>query len=146
MPGWHDLFADLICCWVYSRLPDMKARWSIAGALFLALVLAPSASRASARPKSAPSCDVARPRVHSTKAGKRTGANLVQLAASGPSHHAPAPRLHRTRGKKISVQGSTILALQCFAATRFLVPDTLSGRLMMDGPNPSRGPPLQFSL
>jgi hypothetical protein len=39
-----------------------------------------------------------------------------------------------------------MLALQCFAAPRFLVPDALSGLQLMDGPNPSRGPPSQFSL
>ena len=124
----------------------MKTRWSIAGVLLFALVLAPTALRASARTKGAPSCHVAMGQFHSVDEGKRTGVSLVQLVASRRGQHSPAPRLHRIRGKKINVQGSTILALQGIAATRFLVPDISSGLQSIDGPNPSRGPPSQFSL
>lgn len=124
----------------------MKTRWSIAGVLLFALVLAPTALRASAGPKGAASCHVAMGQLHSPDAGGRTGVSLVQLVASQRGQHTPAPRLHRIRGKKINVQGSTIPALQCIAATRFLVPDASSGLQIIDGPNPSRGPPSQFSL
>jgi hypothetical protein len=123
----------------------MKTRWSIAGALLFALVLAPSALRASAKPMAVSSCQVSKTQFHANSAGKRTGGNLVQLA-SAPSHHTPAPRLHRIRGKKINVQGSTILALRCFAASRYLVQDASSELQIIDGPNPSRGPPSQLSL
>jgi hypothetical protein len=124
----------------------MKTRWSIAGALLFALVWAPSALRASAKPMAVSSCHVSKSRFHSNNAGKRTRENLVQLVASAPSHHTPAPRMHRIRGKKINVQGSTILALRCFAASRYLVLDASSDLQNIDGPNPSRGPPSQFSL
>jgi hypothetical protein len=128
------------------KVPCMKTRWSIAGALLFALVLAPSALRASARPIGSSSCHVSKARFHSDSAAKRTRENLVQLVASAPSHHTPAPRLHRIRGKKINVQGSTILALRCFAASRYLVQDASSELQIIDGPNPSRGPPSQLSL
>jgi hypothetical protein len=144
--GPHDLIADSICGWVYSGLSNMKARWSIAGALLFAHLVAPSALWASARLMGPSACHVAKPQVHTNDASTRKGGNLVRLVSSGPSHHTPAPRLHRIRGKKIGVQGSTILALECFAATRLLVPDSSSGLQDIDGPNPSRGPPSHYSL
>jgi hypothetical protein len=106
----------------------MKTRWSIAGALLFALVLAPSALRASARPIGSSSCHVSKARFHSDSAAERTRENLVQLVASAPSHHTPAPRLHRIRGKKINVL------------------DASSELQIIDGPNPSRGPPSLLSL
>lgn len=139
-------FADSICCWVYSRLPTVKTRWSIAGTLLFVLALAPFAMLASARPMGASSCHLADPRSHSNIAGKRKGGNLVQLVASRPGHHTPAPRLHRIRGKRINVQGNAILALQCFTTIRVVVQEATSGLRIMDGPNPSRGPPSQLSL
>ncbi len=142
----HDSIAESICCWVYSRLPNMKNRWSIAAALLFALMLAPTALRASTAPMRAPSCHVSKAQFHSDRPGRLTGRSLVQLLASRPGQHTPAPRLHRTRGKKINIQGSTILALQCFTATRFVAADASSGLQIIDGPNPSRGPPSQHPL
>jgi hypothetical protein len=125
----------------------MKVRFSIAGALLFVLVLAPTALRASARSMRVPPCRVAKTQRHINGAGTSNAVHLVQLVAPGPGHHhTPAPRLHRIRGKKINVQGSPLPLLQSFAATRYLVPDTLFGRQNMDGPNPSRGPPSPISL
>lgn len=136
----HDSIAGSICCWVYSRLPNMKARWSIAGALLFALMLAPSALRASTAPMGASSCPASKAQF----AGKPAAGSLVELLPSRPGQYSPAPRLHRLRGKRINVQNSAIQALHCFVALRFLVPDALSGPQVIDGPNPSRGPPLQL--
>jgi hypothetical protein len=70
----------------------------------------------------------------------------MQSLASVPGHQTPAPRLHRTRGKKINIDGSVILALKCIVATHDPVADTWLSQLDPDGPNPSRGPPSQISL
>ena len=140
------MIADSICCSVYSDFPSMKTRWSIAGALLFALVLGPFALRASARPMAASSCDQAKSQLRINPPGSRTGGTLIQLVASVPGHQAPTPRLHRNRGKKINIDGSAIPALQPVAATCYLAPGTSFVQLDPDGPNPSRGPPSQFSL
>ena len=124
----------------------MKIRWSIAGALLFALVLGPSALQASARPATGSSCHLARSPLRISQPGSRTGWAAIQLVASVPGHQAPAPRLHRNRGKKINIDGSVIPALQPVAATGYLAPGTSFVQQDPDGPNPSRGPPSHFSL
>lgn len=124
----------------------MKIRWSIAGALLFALVLGPCALQASARPAAASSCHLAKAQLRINQPGSRTAGAAIQLVASVPGHQAPAPRLHRNRGKKINIDGSVIPALQPVAATCYLTPGTSFVPQDPDGPNPSRGPPSQFSL
>ena len=122
----------------------MKVRWSIAGAVLFALTLALSALPASARPVRAASCHVVKPQFRSINGRFRY--SRYQLVGHVPRHHAPAPRLHRIRGKRINIQGSTAPDLQRYAETRILVPGASSGTQTMEGPNPSRGPPSQVSL
>lgn len=125
----------------------MKARSFIVRALLFALVLAPSALRTSARPLGASSCGIAKPQLRANPVGGRTAAGaLDQLVASTPSHHAPAPRLHRIRGKKISMQGGLGPTPRSCTAAHLLISDARVGQQDFDGPNPSRGPPSLFSL
>ncbi len=140
----HEMIAESICCCLYSRLPTMKARSFIVRALLSALVLVPFAMRTSAKPLGALSCHVTKPQFRTVRAGGHRA--LDQLVASMPGHHAPAPRLHRIRGKKISIQRGLVQMPRSFTPTHFLVLDARVGQHDMDGPNPSRGPPSQFSL
>lgn len=125
---------------------NMKARSFIVSALLFAIVLAPSALRASASHFGAPSCRVAKPPLRAGRAGGETSRARDQLVASMPGHHAPAPRLHRIRGKRISIQRSQLLTSECYAPRRFLITDVQVGQQDHGGPNPSRGPPSPFSL
>lgn len=123
----------------------MKARRIILGALLLALVVSPSAMRAMSRSLSAPACQAPRPRIYTTHAG-RTERAPRKVADSLPGQNRPAPRLHRIRGKKISIQRGFVAPQRCSAQSRYLfamAPVTLEDP---DGPNPSRGPPTQISL
>ncbi|MGC1422235.1 MAG: hypothetical protein WA354_13255 [Terracidiphilus sp.] len=124
----------------------MKARIFILRALLFALVLAPSALRTSARPLGASSCRVAKPELRASHEDRRTGEVLDQLVASTPGNHAPATRLHRIRGKKISTQWGLVATPLSCAPSHFLVSDVRVCEQDMDGPNPSRGPPSHFSL
>jgi hypothetical protein len=124
----------------------MKSRWSIAIALLFALLLAPSAMRASVRPMGSTSCQVAKGQFHVNSIGRQAGGNLAQILASKPGQHTPAPRLHRNRGKKINIEGTAIPSLQCVAATRRQTSCMSFVQENSDGPNPSRGPPSQFSV
>ena len=127
-------------------LPVMKARSLILRALLFAVVLAPSALRASARPLSAPSCTVLKPQVRAGSVRVNAVRTPDQLVAAMPGHHGPAPRLHRIRGKKISMQRGFASAPRCYARTVFLFSAESFAEQEMGGPNPSRGPPSQFSL
>lgn len=124
----------------------MKARIFIVRALLFALVLAPAAMRVSAKPLGAPSCRVANLQLLAIDAGGQAGWILDQFAASEHRHHAPATRLHRIHGKKISVQAALVLTPRSCTLTHILVPDVRVDQQDMDGPNPSRGPPSQLSL
>ena len=142
----HEMIAESFCCWLYSRLPTMKARSFVVRVLLLALVLAPSAIRASARQLGAPSCRVAKSKSPASRVGGRTSGSLIQLVASTPGHHAPAPRLHRFRGKKLNIERGLVSTPRRITSTHFLVSDARVSQMELDGPNPSRGPPSQFSL
>ena len=142
----HEMIAESFCCWLYSRLLTMKARSFIVRVLLLALVLAPSAIRASARQLSPPSCRVAKWQSPASRASVKASGSLVQLVASTPGHHAPAPRLHRFRGKKISIERGLVATPRRITSTHFLVSDARVSQMELDGPNPSRGPPSQFPL
>jgi hypothetical protein len=121
----------------------MKARSFVVRALLFALMLVPPALRTSARPLGALSYRVAKPQLRVSHAGGQTA--LYQLVAPTPGHQAPAPRLHRIRGKKISIQSGLISTPRSYTPTHFLISDARVGQQDMDGPNPSRGPPSQFS-
>jgi hypothetical protein len=124
----------------------MKARAFFIRALLFAIVLAPSALRASARPLAAPLCSVPSPHLRAGSVGVKFVSAPDQCLASTPGHHGPAPRLHRIRGKKISVQRGFASAPRCYASTGFLLSAASLVQQDMGGPNPSRGPPSQFSL
>jgi hypothetical protein len=140
------MIAKSFCCWLYSMLPVMKARSLILRALLFAVVLAPSALRTSARPLRAPSCTVLKPQKRAGLVGVKAVLTPDQLVAAMPGHHGPAPRLHRIRGKKISIQSGFVSAPRCHARTVFLFSAESFVQPDMGGPNPSRGPPSHFSL
>jgi hypothetical protein len=143
------MIAKSFCCWLYSMLPVMKARSLILRALLFAVVLAPSALWASARSLGAPSCTVLKPQVRQVRtgwAGVKTVRTPDQLMAAMPGHHSPAPRLHRIRGKKISMQRGFASAPRCYARMVFLFSAESIAEQEIGGPNPSRGPPSQFSI
>lgn len=125
---------------------NMKARSFIVSALLFAIVLAPSALRASVSHLGEPSCRVAKPQLRASHVRARTCRTLSQLVASSPGHHAPAPRLHRIRGKRIGIQRSLLPASGSYTPTLFALSDAKIGRQELDGPNPSRGPPSSLSL
>ncbi len=123
----------------------MKARSFIVRALLFALLLAPTAMRLSARPLGALSCRVAKPQLRVSHGGGQTGWAMDQFLASRQHPHAPAARLHRIRGKKISAQTGLVLTPGRCAPTHILISDSCIDQQDMDGPNPSRGPPSQLS-
>jgi len=124
----------------------MKTRSFILRALLFALVLAPAAMPVSAKPAEALSCRVANLQLRAIDADGQASGILDQFVAAEHRHHAPATRLHRIHGKKISVQEALVLASGSCTLTNFLVPDAHVDQQDMDGPNPSRGPPFPFSL
>jgi hypothetical protein len=124
----------------------MKARSFIVRALLFALVLAPASMRVSARPLGALSCRIASPQLPTIEAGGQVGRILDQFEGSKDRHRAPAPRMHRIHGKKISVQAALVLTPRSRARTHVLVSDARVDQQNTGGPNPSRGPPSQFSL
>ena len=124
----------------------MKAPSFIVRVMLFAVVLAPFALRASARPMGAPSCRIAKPHFRASHGSGQTDRSLDQLVAFLPGHHAPAPRLHRIRGKKISIERGLAPPPPCSTPMYFLVSDTYAGQQDMDGPNPSRGPPSEICL
>jgi hypothetical protein len=142
---WRDeseMIAESICCWLYSKLPVMKARSFIVRALLFALVLAPASMRVSARPLSAPSCRVAKPQLRASHAGRA----LDQFVVSRERHRTPTPRLRRIRGKRLNTHLVLVLAPRRSAFTDILTSDARLEQQDLDGPNPSRGPPSQLFL
>ena len=125
---------------------NMKARSFIVSALLFALVLVPSALRASANHFGAPSCGAAKPPLRASHAGEETGGARDQFVASMPGRHAPAPRLHRIRGKRISIRRGLLLTPGGCTPMHFVLSDAHVGQQELGGPNPSRGPPSPFSL
>jgi hypothetical protein len=124
----------------------MKIRSFIVRALLFAVVLVPATMRVSAKSLSAPSCRVAKPQLRASYSAEKTGQVLDQFLASRQRHHAPAPRLHRIRGKKINSQTQLSAAPRRIVLAYILTSNANVDRQNMDGPNPSRGPPSQFSL
>ena len=123
----------------------MKARIFIVRALLFAVVLAPLALRATAKPLSAPSCTALRPQLDTGSVAIKAIGVTEQLVASAPSHRGPTT-LHRIRGNKISIERGFASAPRCFARASFLFSAASFNQQDMDGPNPSRGPPSQISL
>jgi hypothetical protein len=120
----------------------MKARWLIFGVLLLAFVVSPSEMRAIPHVPRMYPCPIAKTRVRNNYARQSQRAPR-EVAYSLPGHHRPAPRLHRIRGKKISIERSFIAATGSALPSRYVFaisPASLEGP---DGPNPSRGPPSQ---
>lgn len=144
----QEVIAKSFCCWVYSRLPVMKARSFILRALLFAVVLAPFALRATAKPLGAHSCKVPNPQLRTAPVVLETAAGRApeQLYASAPAQNRPATRHHRIRGKKISVEREFTSAPRVFARTSFIFSAVTFLQQDTDGPNPSRGPPSQISL
>lgn len=142
----QEIIAKSFCCWVYSRLPVMKARSFILRALLVAVVLAPFALRATARPLGAPSCRVSQLQFRDTPAVMQATGATEQLVASMPGHHGPTTRLHRIRGKKISIERGFTSAPRCLARTNVLFSAVSFIQQDIECPNPSRGPPSLVSL
>jgi hypothetical protein len=118
----------------------MKARWVIFGVLLLAFVVSPSEMRAMPRVARVYPCLIAKARVGNNYARQRQRAPR-EVAYSLPGQHRPTPRLHRIRGKKISIGRTLIAAAGSSSPSRYIFaisPASLDGP---DGPNPSRGPP-----
>jgi hypothetical protein len=69
----------------------------------------------------------------------------ASLAASSGRTDS-APRLHRRRGKKLSIQRAQLPTTRCFSAGRYL--RSFSARMEQepDGPNLSRAPPSSLPL
>jgi hypothetical protein len=123
----------------------MKARSLILRALLFAIVLAPSALRISARPLSAPSCRIPKVQLRSDHVNAKAASIPDRFVGSTAGHRTPAPRLHRIRGKKISIQNGFTSAPRCYAQTIFRFSAAPFVQQDMDGPNPSRGPPSHLS-
>lgn len=128
----------------------MKTRGIIFGALLLALALSPSALRAMSRSSSAPSwsahsCQILKPQSH-TSYGRQAQKSPHKIGASLPGHRGPAARLHRNRGKKISLQRGFAIARGCSEPSGYLFSLAPVRMQDPDGPNPSRGPPTELSL
>jgi hypothetical protein len=124
---------------------SMNARRIIFGALLLALTVSPSALRATSRSMSARSWQAGTPLIH-TNYGRQARKSPDKVAVSLPGHRGPAARLHRKRGKKISIERGLAIAQGCSAPNCYLF--SLAPVRLQDthGPNPSRGPPTELSL
>lgn len=142
----QETIAKSFCCWVYSRLPVMKARSFILRALLIAVVLAPFALPATARPLGAHSCRVPKAQFRTAPEVIQAPRPTEQLVASIPGHRGPTTRLHRIRGKKINIERGFASAPRCFARTRFLLSAVSLMQQELGSPNPSRGPPSLISL
>lgn len=119
----------------------MKARWIIFRVLLLVLVASPSAMRAMPRSLGGPACRIAR--IHASYA--RPAHQIMRGALyTLPPHHRPTPRLHRIRGKKISIQSSLIVAEGCPGQCRYSFLIYPARMQEPDGPNPPRGPPTSY--
>lgn len=118
----------------------MKARSILFRALLVVLVVSPTAMLALPQALSVRSCQTPQPQIRTRyeAQGHRTTHLLV---ASLPGHHGPATRLHRNRGKKISVQRGFVTTQGSPASSRHLFSNASVCMLDQDGPNPSRGPP-----
>lgn len=119
----------------------MNARWIILRALLLALMaLSPSAMRATPPTLSVSPCQIARAQIRTSAPMQRQ--KMREVAYSLPGQHRPASRLHRNRGKKISIERDLIAGPGCLPPCQYIfatTPVPLDGR---EGPNPSRGPPV----
>jgi hypothetical protein len=118
----------------------MKARWILFRALLLVLVVSPTAMWALPRTLSLPSCQTPKHQIRTSYDGHghRT---THQLVASLPGHHGPATRLHRKRGKKISISRGFVIAQGSSATSRYRFSKVSVCMWDQDNPNPSRGPP-----
>lgn len=138
----RKVIAKSISAWIYSRLLIMKARWVIFGALFLAAFVSPSAMRAMPRVSSVYPCLAAKSRILPTYQRQRQPAPR-EVAYSLPGQHRPASRLHRNRGKKISIERGLMTFAGCSAPRPYVFSPTTAPLDTPAGPNPSRGPPAQ---
>lgn len=120
----------------------MKVRWIILRALLLVLVVSPSAMRAMPRQLSIHACRTAKSHIRTTYNRQRHTVPQ-EVAYSQPGHNRPEPRMHRIRGKKVSIQRGFATAQAGSAPARYVL--SISQALLQnpDGPNPSRGPPAQ---
>src|SRR5215469_8253404 len=89
----------------------MKARRFTLRALLFALLLSPSSLLALARPFGAPSCELPKARFRVSHSARKTRTAPPELLAALPSGQRPAPRMHRIRGKKVSVEREFVLDL-----------------------------------
>lgn len=120
----------------------MKARWIIFRVLLLVLVVSPTSMRAMPRVMPVVPCQIAKSEIRTTYDKQRHRAPR-EVAYSLPGQHRPAPRLHRNRGKKISIERGLVALSGSSAPSRYIfsiVSAPLDGR---EGPNPPRGPPAQ---
>lgn len=125
---------------VYSSLLIMKARWIIFGALLLALAVSPPALRAMPRALSVSSCKTSKSQIRTNHAGRP---KLQREVAYSLPAHRPATRLHRNRGKKLSIERGFVRAQGFSAPSRYVFSMPRARLQDLDGPNPSRGPPTQ---
>ena len=124
----------------------MKARRFIFQALLFALLLSPSSLLALPRPFGAPSCELPKAQFRVNHSARKTRTAPPELLAALPSDQRPAPRMHRIRGKKVSVEREFVLDLFHSEESRYQFTFSTVERQDSDGPNPPRGPPSKLSL
>jgi len=117
----------------------MKARWIILGAVLLAFVVSPTAMPAMAHGLSVSPCRIAKSQSPASQARHRRQA-MRAVAFSLPGHR-PATRLHRIRGKRLSIEQGLLKAQRSSAPSWYVFPVSQARLQDADGPNPSRGPP-----
>ena len=119
----------------------MKARWIIFGALLLALVVSAPAMRAMPRALRVSPCQASKSQTPANHAAGKVKP-LREVTYSLPVHK-PATRLHRIRGKKLSIERGFMRAQGSSAPSGYVFSIAREPQQDSDGPNPSRGPPSQ---
>ena len=120
----------------------MKAQRPIVKALLLLLILLLSSigMRAFGSGISVPSCRVA---THVSKRHEHNQpGNSRRVMLRTGSHHSPAQRTHRLRGKKINIDTAFSVASRTSSITTLSMSKAKALIQEPGGPNPPRGPPL----
>lgn len=119
----------------------IKARWAIFGTLLLALSVSPTAMRAMPRTLSLFTPPTAKSQTHTNRVSHRHS-EARKVVSSQPGHR-PATRLHKIRGKKLSVDRDVLNAQASSAPSQYVFSIARVRQQDTGGPNPSRGPPAQ---
>jgi hypothetical protein len=117
----------------------MKARWVIFGVFLLAVAVSPAAMRAVPLAPAFTSPPTTKFEIH-TNYARHKHQSLRKVISSLPGHR-PATRLHRIRGKKLSIERAMLKAQGSSTPSRYVFSIAQVRPQNSDGPNPSRGPP-----